>query len=225
MTMTAYDPARHGFHFPNCFVNTLVFGPLKFVSGGRCGGMSYVSLDYFHAGVPVPDLTDLPGQGTPLGKYIVRRQVQSLLNQLPGFADGMLNPFGLRSKSLFTRCLPGGSENVKLRKYLDAGTPVPLGLVAAKVGIADTHHQAVAVGYEMPSADPASFRMIFYDPNHPNDPVTMIPEVDKLQFRTELPDGSPSRSWRTFFVDHRYRPGKLPTEAFSLSPWLTAFLR
>jgi hypothetical protein len=225
MTMSPFEPARHGFHFPNCFVNHFVFGPLKFSSGGRCGGMSYVALDYFFADEAVPDMTDLPEMSTPLGKFIVRRQAQSLLNQLPGFVVGMLNPFGLRSGALFRRCLPGGAMNALLRRSIDAGQPVPLGLVAPKLGIADTHHQVVAIGYEMSGLDPVSFRVVIYDPNHPDQPVTMIPELENNQFRTELPDGSPSRSWRTFFVDNRYHPKRVPTERFELSPWLTAFLR
>lgn len=225
MTLSPFVPHRHGFHFPNCFVNTLVLGPLKFVSSGRCGGMSYVALDYFFGEEVIPDWTDLPERGTIVGEYIIRRQVHSLLNQLPGFANGMANPFGWRSRGLFQRCLPGGWMFDRLRRVIDRGKPVPIGLVAPKVGLADTHHQAVAVGYDVRGLDPESFRLYFYDPNHPNDTVTMIPDLAASAFRTELPDGSPSRPWRTFFIDTRYRPVKVPREAVTLSPWLTAFLR
>jgi hypothetical protein len=225
MTLSPFEPARHGFHFANWFVNHFVFGPLKLTSGGRCGGMSYVALDYYFASQPVPEMKDLPESSTTLGKLIVRRQVHSLLNQLPGFVSGMANPFGLRSRSLFLRCLPGGTMNTQLRRFIDAGKPVPIGLVAPKLGVADTHHQAVAVGYEQPGLDPESFRVIFYDPNHPDQPVKMIPDLANNQFRTELPDGGASRSWRTFFVDSRYHPQRIPQESFDLSPWLTMFLR
>lgn len=225
MTLSPFDPGRHGFHFPNWFVNEFVFGPLKLTSSGRCGGMSYVSLDLFFNDQPVPDLTDLPSLESPLGKYIVRRQVQSLLNQIPGFAVGMANPFGLRSRALFQRCLPGGKMLDTLRRNIDAGHPVPIGLVAPKLGLTDTHHQAVAVGYDVTGHDPESVRVYFYDPNHPDQMVTMIPDIASQCFRTELPDGSPSRPWRTFFVDTRYRPQRPPVEPIVLSPWLTTFLR
>ncbi len=225
MTLSPFDPGLHGFHFPNCFVNEFVFGPIKLTSGGRCGGMSYVALDYYFAGELVPDLTDLPPGDSTLGKYIIRRQVQSLLNQLPGFASGMLNPLGLRSKGLFQRCLPGGWMLDRLRHAIEQGRPVPIGLVAPKLGLTDTHHQAVAVGYDFRGYDPESVRVYFYDPNHPNQRVTMIPDLTAGHFRTELPDGSPSRSWQTFFVDARYRPQRLPQEDIVLSPWLTTFLR
>src|SRR5262249_23934143 len=161
-----FEPARHGFRFPNCFVNNFVLGPLKFTSGGRCGGMSYVALDYFHAGAPIPEGTDLPEIDTTLGKYIVRRQVHSLLNQRPRFAERMLNRFGLRTPALFRRCLPGGLEIDLLRRSIDAGRPAAVGLVAPKRGLTDTHHQAVAVGYHLEGRDPEGLRVILYDPNH-----------------------------------------------------------
>jgi len=224
MNLSPFDPIQHGFRFPNCFVNHFRFGPLRFTSSGRCGGMSYVSLDYFFGGSPVPETTDLPDLESLLGKFIVRRQVQSLLNQLPGFANGMFNPFGMRSSALFRRCLPGGSQLARLRQAIDAGRPVPIGLVAPKVGVTDTHHQAVAVGYSVSGYDPESVRVIFYDPNHPGDPVTMIPDLANQRFRTELASGGTSRSWRMFFVDTRYRLKPVPQEPFALSPWLTSFL-
>ena len=47
MPRTAFDPAKHGFHFANGFVNNVAdLGPLgKITTRGRCGGMAYAALD------------------------------------------------------------------------------------------------------------------------------------------------------------------------------------
>src|SRR4051812_26891598 len=52
----AFDPATHGFAFPNAFVNDVLTLPngAKITTAGRCGGMAYAALDYFHARQPVP---------------------------------------------------------------------------------------------------------------------------------------------------------------------------
>src|SRR5690348_4708372 len=52
----AFDPATHGFAFPNAFVNEVLTLPngARITTAGRCGGMAYAALDYFLAGQPVP---------------------------------------------------------------------------------------------------------------------------------------------------------------------------
>ena len=69
MPLTDFDPAVHGFGFPNSFVNQVVSLPnevYRLLPGvlrraipggnletrGRCGGMAYAALDYYHAGRP-----------------------------------------------------------------------------------------------------------------------------------------------------------------------------
>ena len=45
----AFDPATHGFAFPNAFVNVVLTLPngARITTAGRCGGMAYAALDYF----------------------------------------------------------------------------------------------------------------------------------------------------------------------------------
>ena len=52
----AFDPATHGFAFPNAFVNVVLTLPngAQITTAGRCGGMAYAALDYFLPGQPVP---------------------------------------------------------------------------------------------------------------------------------------------------------------------------
>lgn len=219
-----FEPLRHGFRFPNNFVNTFVIGRWKMTSTGRCGGMSYVSLDHYFGSVPVPDLTDLPALDTLLGAWIVRRQIHSLVNQGPRFAERMFNPFGRRTRTLFARCLPGGRDFHLLRRSIDAGRPVPLGLVAPKLGLTDTHHQVVAIGYEVRGSGPDAVRVQTYDPNYPDQVTTMIPDPDAQAFRTELPDGTAGHTWRTYFVDTRYRPSPVPTGNCCLPGFLKSVL-
>jgi hypothetical protein len=81
MPTTSFDPVEHGFAFPNDFVN--VIGTLpgfgKITTYGRCGGMAYASLDYYHHGLRVPENADLPPDGTVLADYIYRRLLDSYL--------------------------------------------------------------------------------------------------------------------------------------------------
>lgn len=54
---TNFRPSVHGFKFSNEFRNHVVdVGPVKFTTDGRCGGMAALALDFFFAGVPVPQV-------------------------------------------------------------------------------------------------------------------------------------------------------------------------
>ena len=79
----AFDPATHGFAFPNAFVNEVLTLPngAKITTAGRCGGMAYAALDYFLAGQPVPRLrADLwtPGRVPPDSHWLAQLFTQRL---------------------------------------------------------------------------------------------------------------------------------------------------
>jgi hypothetical protein len=50
--MTGFTTTQHGWHFDNDFVNERLFDVIPLT--GLCGGMAYSSLDYYHAGIPIP---------------------------------------------------------------------------------------------------------------------------------------------------------------------------
>lgn len=50
---TSFLPSRDGFAFPNQFRNG------TFNTYGRCNGMAWTALDYFHAGRPIPAITEV----------------------------------------------------------------------------------------------------------------------------------------------------------------------
>jgi hypothetical protein len=208
MTRTDFDPARHGFRFGNAFVNHIGFGPVRWTAHGRCGGMAYAALDFFHAGRDAPQDQELPSDDSPLGRLIRERQIHSLINQAPGFLNGLLNPFGWRSRALFRRGLRPDGPLGWLRRTLETGRPVPLGLIGLRFGLVNTHHQVVAFGCAVGPRE-QDLRIALYDPNYPNTELELRADPDSHCFRTVFPDGGAGPSWLTWFADRRYRP-RLP---------------
>jgi hypothetical protein len=172
---TDFTPTRNGFHFPNSFVN-----PVVTVAGttintfGLCGGMSFASLDYYHAGIPVPTHTafDFPGSasvppvGNRLRQYIFDRQLASF--------DPTINT---SVHKFVTQAFPIGrtayevtvqDEWPLITAALDGGQPVPLGLIAESINPTNSH-QVVATGFE-----PSPKRIFIYDCNHPDTFVTLL---------------------------------------------------
>ena len=150
-------PSANGLRFPNAFARSpfVAVGPVKIgdVSGGLCGGMVYVVCDFFEHGQSIPSMTEPPPGGTPLYKFIVHRLLQSFNL-----------PFGLhRYMELMTPLFPDrvreramiDHEWPAIRKQLDDGHLVPLGLIKVKSlrprDLAK-QHQVLTYGYDL-SAD------------------------------------------------------------------------
>jgi len=143
----------------------------------------------------------VPSDETPLGDFIYRRLITSLVNQAPGFAGRLAFWHGDHAR--FSWGVEDAHEFGKLRRKIDAGKPVPIGLLSVQAGV-DVHHQAVAYGYEQGALE--DLRIYIYDPNHPGVEVTLIPVPSENKFRPVLPNGTPSNDWRTYFVDEAYTP-------------------
>jgi hypothetical protein len=110
MPDTAFDPAIHGFRFPNRFPGGAVIAELNrqerlteltgigvpnavrhladmaqqarfWGTFGLCGGMSWAALDRFFAGRQTPDDPVSPPPGSALFSELVKRQVDSMRGQ------------------------------------------------------------------------------------------------------------------------------------------------
>ncbi|MDP8961292.1 MAG: hypothetical protein M3N32_06745 [Actinomycetota bacterium] len=193
---TAFTAARHGFHFANAFKNNIqvIAGFPPITTYGLCGGMSFAALDYYHENLPIPNHVagafpdkEVPPNGRLRG-YIFQRQVDSF-NPLKNpdmvkFVTQKLPvPFG---RSAFDVTIQ--DEFPLLVKAIDAGTPVPLGLIADSANPADCH-QVVAVGYDTRTA----MKVQIWDCNHPDKALTL-----ELDAASSLVKESTGEKWVGF---------------------------
>ena len=188
---TRFDPAVHGWRFPNSFTRF-----------GVCGGMCFRALDLFHAGAPIPDDDRGPGRMTALFRTLTLRQWQSVLTprtlwkiakwQMLADEDGEDGKpeVGARTED----------EWATAKRELDAGRPVVLCLIRTRgVRNPTVNHQVVAFGYEH---DPATGRVVIYiyDPNWPgNDKVTLTLYLGQPRHRLDASQSTGERL-RGFFV-------------------------
>jgi hypothetical protein len=184
-----FVPSGSGFAFTNAWppqpaiVLNTPFGDVDIgdASGGLCGGMVFAALDYWHAGTTPP--ATRPEQGQALFRYLVDRLVDSW--HLPGgvvqYYQWMVLPDGDRGFDtlgrhvVIERGLAWRTITVQwpqIAADLDAGVPVPLGLVTvASRNPRDLghNHQVLAVGYD---TDGDTVTVWVYDPNQgPRDDI------------------------------------------------------
>jgi len=144
---------------------------------GLCGGMSYAALDFFRTGARPPwdaDSTGIqfgvqPASGTRLRGYLWKRQLRSFFKDLDRFLVWMIwlkfMPWGWPFRGgpgWLTRA--SKAEWAKLKASIDAGNPIPLGLVRDSVSVFD-NHQVLAIGYDEEDEDHGTIYL--YDPNCP----------------------------------------------------------
>lgn len=204
----AFEPAVHGFAFPNAFVNTVVTlpGGSALTTAGRCGGMAALALDHFHAGIPAPTWGPslwapslVPPDGHWLAEAIQERQIRSFL---VGSALKFLT-WSLQGDDP-TWVLPGVARRTeqeelpRLANLLRSGVPVVLGLIVARdLRAVAENHQVVAYGYEY-DAVAGRTTILVHDPNTPRRGVTLIGHDDTRGWVA-----SNGHVWRGFFV-HDY---------------------
>ena len=180
MPGTGFVPSRNGLRFRNTFPPGPVLS-LRSIGlpqvgignarGGLCGGMIFAALDYYNAGRPVPPEATPPQAGSPMFRYVVRRLVDSfaLPQGVLQYQRYMARPGGNYRRFGATR--PGLSWLTivhhwpDVRRSLDAGRPIPLGLVAAR-GLnpmeLGRNHVVLAYDYRMTDDD---LTVQVYDPN------------------------------------------------------------
>jgi hypothetical protein len=200
-----FSPLTDGFAFNNSWPSApAVSIPTPFGSigignaaAGLCGGMIFAALDYWQAQKPPP--ADRPAPGTPLYRFIVRRLIESwhvpagvaryyLWMNLP---DGDTS-FTISGRSVVS--LRGLSWRTIVRQWplvkrgLDAGVPVPLGLVtmaSPNPGQLGHNHQVLAWSYQLAGPEVS---IGVYDPNSGQD--------DSVRIRFDTSDPSAATTFR-----------------------------
>ena len=224
---TAFEAARHGFPFANCFASgkpvwtipTPVWRiPIGDASKGLCGGMVFASLDYLHAGLPVPADPEAKG----LHQYLARRLWSSFhfpwgvmrIYQWMGRPDSARTGRGVYPTATVPY-LTTQREWPLVRASLDRGEPAPLMLIKTdsrnpwKMAL---NHQVLAIGYEE-DLETGDVTIMLYEPNYPV-PATAEDAV-YLRFNTREFDGRrvhhshEGDSVRGFFLN-RYVPDRPP---------------
>lgn len=206
---TAFKPEVHGLKFVNSFTAEII-NDIRM--SGFCGGMVYAELDYFKANKPVPAQNYMPATGTPLYEYIWGRQRSSVLDNADKWGELFFNPFGSRNTEFFNWGLQGfgGGRLEELKKEIDKGNPVPLGLFKPGNGGAGPHHQVLAIGYNggRYKGDLGNFKedleIMVCDPNFPG--VTKILKANppkQIYYYKDEPNNV-NCQWHTYFVNKKY---------------------
>ena len=232
--MRPYKPEDYAFRFPNAFVNQVWSGRIpprigreyKITTSGRCGGMAFASLDFYHLALPVPTVktqdfapASVPPDGHPLSDYIYTRQLHSMLTSWRGVLNGLrfLHWSGLSPQRLHQKSL---DEERKAVESLDRGRPLVLGLVKATsrgLTAQGVNHQVV--GYDYRTNESGQLEFLVYDPNEPFDAssneayqviLRRAVDPDNAELPYELIRPGRIDQWRGFFVQH-YRP-RVPAE-------------
>lgn len=219
--MTSFNPSVNGFKFANTFRG--IDGSMRY--GGLCGGMVYASLDYLNARKPIPTQTYKPANRTPLQSFIYGRQANSAQeDNWDKWEELRLDFLGTRDAEFFEWGIRGfnGGRLEELKRAIDAGKHIPLGLYAGRAkgidGFEAGDHQVLAIGYAMGrytgnlQGHPEDFKIFVYNPNYPNKIMTIVPDM-KNKCYLEVESGV---CYRSYFVNSKYKP-KTPPDINSLN--------
>lgn len=216
--MDGFLPSKHGFAFTNTWpsqpavVLPTPFGDLRLgnAAGGLCGGMVFAAMDYFLDGRE--PASDRPPAGDPRYKFIVCRLIDSWhvpagvaqYYQWMSLPDGDKTRTVLGREVIVERGLGWRTVRVQwpqIKKDLDRGLPVPLGVVTvASRNPKDLalNHQVLAYAYET-SGSHLTVRV--YDPNRGRRDDTTI----------ELDTSAPAKP---ITITHNLGLGQKPVRGF-----------
>jgi hypothetical protein len=219
---TGFIPSRHGFHFRNDFAGKRVIVPGfgEVPTRGRGGGMAFAALDYWYAGLPVPthraedfESAGVPHDGSRLSDYLYKR----LFDSFAAWTARQFVTWALAADQP-TWADPGviartrKEQLPRLRRAIDAGRPVVLGLVAAST-LEDlaANHQAVAYAYDADDLT-GTTRIHVYDPDRLEQGVML--SIDGAS--PYLESSVAGERWRGFFVQD-YLPERPPYQDLAVS--------
>jgi hypothetical protein len=158
---------------------------------GLCGGMVSASLDYAYAGVAAPTTTITPSTTSPLGAYTQSRQADTILEH-PYNAARFLELLANPSDNYVAEATDEELSAIKAK--LNAGYPVPLGLIPAPWTLDVTNaHQVLAKGYRTESD--GTEVVVIWDPNRPTQTTELRRAPGDLTWHETGGD-----AWRGFFI-------------------------
>ncbi|HEX8567982.1 MAG TPA: hypothetical protein VF648_20255 [Pyrinomonadaceae bacterium] len=218
MPRTNFIPSRHGFHFANNFVNTIIdlssiFPNARLETEGLCGGVALAALRYFQHAMPIPT-----HQASDFGARNIVPPVGSRLRQfIYDCQMASYGPFGLLS-AINWMTLPGVTfdaqfdwslnEFSRIKSHLDAtNQPTVLGLRRRQAGN-PFGHQVLAIGY-----DENPKRVYCYDSNRPDE--EMMIRIDeaarRLVYSRSDESGGDAERWSSLFLTGANVPPERPT--------------
>lgn len=200
---TSFSPEKHGFAFVNSFRGLPFTGLLDRIVDaerrihGLCGGMCFTALDHYHHGKPLPEDLSIPPKDSRLYRILAARQSDSWGMLWRGIASYARRMAWSDAKAL--------RENGKtwqiVKKEIDAGKPVVLGLVFDPIPISTrlkNNHQVIGYGYTETKDEGITIDL--YDPNYGQTSdvkLTLSPEGDG--FRARVSKGAAGHEVHTFF--------------------------
>jgi hypothetical protein len=166
-TALDFNPAKHGFHFPNLFKNQSA----ALATDGLCGGMTLAAFNYFRYKIPIPphreedidytvsfDLGLRTISAEPLIEYIFNSQIATFTNISVAAFIGPVDPDYV-------------TEFNKAKARIDRKEFLVLGLKIISGGLG---HQVLCYGY-----DPVGLKLFVYDPNTPDIESVITPSADR----------------------------------------------
>jgi hypothetical protein len=195
-----FDPRTHGFAFSNNFTNKVsIFGLPITETRGRCGGMAFAALDYWHHRLSVPRARSLPQDGTPVADYIYWRLIDSIVGNWPMYFHFMRTPdHPTVVNGIGVARATREEQFPRLMSLLDSGVPQPLGLTRSRdVGQFGDDHQVVAYGYDI---DGDTSRVYIWD-NRAPDRECVLSFTSTYDPGNRAIHNSYGDDWRGFFVE------------------------
>lgn len=184
-----FEVNRHGWKFPNRISSQVAF----FRTNGLCGGMALSAINYYRYGMPIPSLTyeqipqfakvvidgqevinvpaTNPGFPHPVFEYIFH-------SQLATFQSGNIHlqvVIDNRDENHYRWSVE--NEFPKIKRALDGGCFIILGLRSPNVGDVFCGHQTLVYGY-----NDTNCTLYTYDSNYPNQEITVKAEGGRLVF-------------------------------------------
>ena len=199
--VSEFQPLAHGFHFANNFTGRLSGFDLAATPFGLSGGMVYAALDTFNIGWGAPPDRKPPAVGS-VREYLAKREVEGLGAQNSALVKRFhlwqsypaSGPTGLPQRSL-------GEFQRVLRPQLDAGAPVPVGVVRAQPGRPVWENREVlATGYFRKGSQ---WVLELYDPAAPDRTVYLFTGTLRETARSNG-SGLIGKPWRGFFAITNY---------------------